>query len=189
MTTTEIVAVIGTISTPVVAIAGYIFNERRARADRQATRELAEDSHGHERQLAEGQRTHEALLRRHERLYEVRRQTYLDLLRQFLVEVQIIERTEWLGDREPPPPPPEHEYREIRAQVGVFGSRDVSEAVEALDSAIRGFHNAVDVYRGARDQKEGPARKEYEEVNAARTEASTAYVRVRTLVRDELARL
>lgn len=81
-------------STPAVAIAGYVFNQRRADADRAATRQLAEDSDVHERQLAEGQREHEARMRRNERLHNARRETYLDVLRQFLVEVQIVERTE-----------------------------------------------------------------------------------------------
>jgi hypothetical protein len=40
MTATAIVAVAGAISTPLVAIAGDVYNERRARADRSQVRDL-----------------------------------------------------------------------------------------------------------------------------------------------------
>jgi hypothetical protein len=51
MSTTAVVAIVGVVSTPVVALAGYWFNDRRARADRTATRELTTESHTHEREL------------------------------------------------------------------------------------------------------------------------------------------
>jgi hypothetical protein len=202
MNATEIVAIVGAISTPAIAIAGYIFNERRSRDDRAATRELAEDSHAHERQLAEGERDHAERLRRNERLYDARRDTYLDLLRQFLLEVQIVQRTEDLvGLREPPDPPTEEEWRDLRARVGAFGSAEVVHAVEEFDSQVRTFHNAVNVYRGMLWQNVGdeqPIPKgigphtpmdEYREMERQRTLAVKGYEEVATLIREELGNL
>jgi hypothetical protein len=198
---TEIVAIAGAISTPVVAIAGYVFSERRSRGDRAAARELADDAHSQERQLADAQRKHEAELRRRERLYTARRETYLGLLRQFLVEVQIVQRTEDLmHKREPPEMPPEYEWRDLRARVGAFGSPEVGEAVEMFDSKVRAFHEAVNVFGGTSDQLAegrpippgiGPhtPMEEYRAMETARAEAVAAYDVVQTLVRDELANL
>jgi hypothetical protein len=191
MGATEIVAIVGAISTPVVAIAGYVFNERRSRDDRAATRKLTEDSHAHERQLAEGQREHEERLRRNERLYNARREAYLDVLRQTLVEVQIVERTENpISLREPPEMPRENEWRDLRARVGAFGSREVGDAVKTFDSKVREFHNAVNAYRGMSERPAPDAAvEEFGEITKARGEATAAYEAVRTLVRDELANL
>jgi hypothetical protein len=195
---TEIVAIVGAISTPAVAIAGYVFNQRRADADRAATRQLAEDSHVHERQLAEGQREHEARLRRNERLHNARRETYLDVLRQFLVEVQIVERTENPTSlRERPEMPPENEWRDLRARVGAFALPEVGEAVQAFDSKVREFHNAVNVFRdvvnalGRVSDEIAPkqAPEEFRAMENARAEAVAAYEGVQTLVRDDLANL
>jgi hypothetical protein len=48
MSATATVAIIGAISTPLVALAGFVYNERRAHADRAANRELAEAQHREE---------------------------------------------------------------------------------------------------------------------------------------------
>jgi hypothetical protein len=93
MTATAVVAIVGAISTPVVAIAGYMFNERRAREDRAATRALADDTHGHERELAAAARSHERLLRVGERVYEDRKATYRLVLRWALVRSKSYRRS------------------------------------------------------------------------------------------------
>jgi hypothetical protein len=57
---TATVAILGVIGTPVVAIAGYVFNERRSRDDRAAARELAEGAHTHETKLRRSERAYDA---------------------------------------------------------------------------------------------------------------------------------
>jgi hypothetical protein len=191
MSATETVAIVGAISTPAVALAGYVFSEWRSRGDRAATRQLAAETHLHERELAEGGRKHEESLRRNERLYNARRDTYLDVLRQFLVEVQIVQRTENpMSLREAPEMPPENEWRDLRARVGAFGTEEVGKAVEAFDTKVRKFHGAVNVYRGMSEQlAPDPAVEEFRRMEEARAEAVAAYDVVQTLVRDDLANL
>jgi hypothetical protein len=75
MSETVLVAIVGTFGTIVVALAGYVFSERRSNIERAAARELAE-----------GHRQHEERERRKERVSATLRDTYLDVLRQFLVE-------------------------------------------------------------------------------------------------------
>ena len=177
---TEVVAIVGAISTLAAAIAGYGFSEWRARGDRAAARELA----------------------RRERLYNTKLEPYLDLLRQLLVEVQIVQRTEDLlgGQREPPKMPPDHEWRDLRARIGVVASPEVGEAVDMFDAKVREFHNRVNVFRGKSDELAGgqpippgigphTPMDEYRAMEAAREEAVAAYEPVQTLVRDELANL
>jgi hypothetical protein len=192
MSATATVAVIGAIATPLVAIAGYVFNERRARADREATRALAEDAHIHERRLAEGAREHEERLRRNERLYEARREIYLDLLRQFRVEVQIVQRTaNPESSREPPEMPPESEWGELRARIDAYSSDDVGKAVATFDSCVRDFHAEADalrkLLRGSRLIAGEETKKQ--EVSDARGSVMSAYETVQAPVREELANL
>lgn len=200
MTATEVVAIVGAISTPVVAIAGYMFNERRAREDRTANRKLAEDSHVHERHLAEGAREHEESLRRNERLYNARRDTYLDLLRQLALEVRIVQRTDNPGSLlEPPEPPPEDEWADLRARVGAYGSPEVGAAVGAFDAAVRKFHEAAGKFVYVQEQvaPDAPPKgigphtpmDEFRAMEEARGAVEAAYEPVQTLVREELANL
>jgi hypothetical protein len=86
MSETVLVAIVGTFGTIVVALAGYVFSERRSNIERAAARELAE-----------GHRQHEERERRKERVFATLRDTYLDVLRQFLVEQQIVDRTRTQG--------------------------------------------------------------------------------------------
>jgi hypothetical protein len=145
-------------------------------------------------------RRHERAMARSTRLYDARRETYLDLLRQFLVEVQIVQRTaEITRLRVPPPMPPEDEWRDLRARVGAFGSPEVGDAVEMFDSKVRAFHDAADDFGAESQQLEGDRpvfgigphtpMTEYTAMQEAREEAVTAYEVVQTLVRDELAGL
>jgi hypothetical protein len=193
MNATAVVAVVGAISTPVVAIAGYVFNERRSHVDRQAARQLAEDSHDHERQLAEGQREHEAGLRRSERLYAARRETYLDLLRTCLLLVERIELTEPIittaSTPEPPEPPNDDEWRELRARVGAFGSTQVSEAADALYQKAGAFYSAVIGYRLNREHPSGDLPAAAERMTGLRSEVQLTLEDLQALVRDELENL
>jgi hypothetical protein len=122
MSATEIVAVVGAISTPVVALAGYGFNERRSRDDRAATRELAQDSHEHEGLLAEAQREHEAELRRNERLYTDRKETYVELLKVAAIAMERVRLTEPIittaSMPKMPDPPSDERWEDMQARVG-----------------------------------------------------------------------
>lgn len=185
MSATAAVAIIGAVATPAVAIAGFVFNHRRAQADRAATRELAHDTHTHELQLAEGQREHEQELRRKERLFDARRETYVDVLRQFLVEVQIVDRRENpASSREPPEMPPEHEWTDLRARVGALGSKDVVSAVDSLDSKVREFHEAVDRLVSETRPKSRETRGPY--LDGLRRGVREGYEKVQTLIGEEL---
>jgi uncharacterized membrane protein len=153
MGATEIVAIVGAASTTVVGIAGYLFHDKRSRDER----------------------AHEERLRRNERLWSARRETYLGVLRQFLVEVQIVDRTGTSSERKAPAMPPEDEWRDLRAQVDAYATQEVSDAVEEFDARVREFH---EVPAGNAEGRK-----------AAREEVRAAYGRVRTLVRDELEKL
>jgi hypothetical protein len=180
---TDTVAVIGVIGTAVVGIAGYVFNERRSRDDRATQRELAE-----------GQRAHETQLRRSERAYEARRDTYVDLLRNCVVNLQHVQATEPLmtfkGDPGPPELPPEEEWRDLQARVSAFGSRDVAEAADAFYDARGQFYRAVGTFRIMRDRATGAEmEKATASMMTAREEVNAAFVQLKTLVRDDLANL
>jgi hypothetical protein len=69
-------ALIGVLSTVVVAIGGYVFNYLAGERDREASRQLADDAHKHERALAETAQAHQRQLRQGERAYEDRKATY-----------------------------------------------------------------------------------------------------------------
>jgi hypothetical protein len=183
MDTTGVVAILGVVGTPVVAIAGYIFNERRGRDDRAAARELSE-----------GTRTHELQLRRNERAYDARRDTYVDLVRHCIVNVQVVQATEpiitFKGDQGPPELPPGDEWRDLQARVSAFGSHEVGEAADAFYDAVRKFFSAAGAYRFMRERAPGP---EMEKLTAdmmgARENVNAAFERVTVSVREDLASL
>ncbi len=185
MSATAIVAVTGAISTPLVAIAGYVFNERRSRADRAATRELTTEGHGHERQLAEGQREHEAQLRRDERQYEDRRDACLDLLRAVLLFVEHVRRVQI-----PPEPPSPEDWRDLQARVAAFGSESLNAAADRFYNMVRAFNSAVADYRLARDPPAGDdVVAASERMTSAREEVHVAFDDLRRLIREELESL
>jgi hypothetical protein len=138
MGATEVVAVTGAITTPVVAIAGYVFGERRSNIEHANASELAEQQHAHEDQV-----------RQSERRYEARRDIYLDVLKQFRVEQQIVDRTNNPeSSREPPQMPDEGEHTELRARVDAFASPKVREAVSTFDKSVADFHDNVKTANG-----------------------------------------
>jgi hypothetical protein len=190
MDATAVVAVTGAIATPLVAIAGYRFNARRAEQDRVSTRELAKEAHAHERELAEGQRTHEAQMRRSERYYEDRRETYLDLLRYCSVVEERIALTEPLmtyeGMPELPEPPSDEERRDLRARVTALGSDLVNELLEDLWGKVHRFNSAVTAYRLARDQEGLELEKATNRMLKRREEVTKALADLGKYVREEL---
>ena len=79
VSTTTILA----ISTPVVAIAGFVFSYLSASRDRRAARDLAGDSYAHEIDV-----------RRRERAYDDRKETYGNVLKWALVTIQQVQLTD-----------------------------------------------------------------------------------------------
>jgi hypothetical protein len=192
MSPTDVVAIVGAISTPLIALAGYKFNEIRSRDDRASARALAEDSHRHERELAEKQREHEAQLRRSERAYNDRREAYVDLLQHAMILVERVDLTEPIITFDNMPEPPENpsvvEWRNLQARVTAYGSPTVGEAAETFYAKARGFFAQAGVYRMMKDQGGdfvGPA----EAMAAAREEVGMTFKQLQTLVRDDLAKL
>jgi hypothetical protein len=168
---TDIIALVGVSSTLLVAIAGYIFNERRSRQDR----------------------SHEAQLQRSARLYESRRDAYFTLLRVFLVLVERVQRTEpimtWEGMPQPPEAPPDEELRHLQARVGTFGSPKVSEAAEEFLSEQRSFYEAASNYRAERERRTENFDAVVQQLTTARKEALAAYNNLQASVSGELENL
>jgi hypothetical protein len=193
MGATEIVAIVGAVSTPAVAFAGYWFNERRSRDDRAATQQITEDSHRHERQLAEGQREHEAQLRRSERAYNDRRDTYVELLNHAMILVERVDLTEPIITYENMPKPPENpspdKWRDLQARVTAYGSQEVGEAADEFYAKARAFFVAADVYRMVKNQPGATFEQEGQAMLAAREEVGRTFKRLQILVREDLANL
>lgn len=175
MSETVVVAILGTVGTIVVALAGYVFSERRSSIERAAARELAE-----------GQRQHEERERRKERVFASLRDTYLDVLRQCLVEQQIVDRTRNpKSSREPPQMPDEGKWRDLRARVDAFASPDVRQAVKAFDDFVSDFHDtaktaASDDTLASLSERVLPEKRE---------RVAWAYDQVQRLINGELERL
>jgi len=195
VTATAFVAVAGAISTPLVAIAGYVFNERRGRDDRAATRALADGAHHHERELAEATRQHERDLRVGERLYEDRKATYRLLLRWALNAFQKVGRTEpditFAGMPPPPEDWPDAEYDAMWVEVSAFGSAEVLDALNTFHRKLRGFGAHVFTLRALREQRPNPLQLSESQANVrdARADVEVAFDALRTLIRDELEEL
>ena len=176
MSDTVVVAIVGTVGTILVALAGYVFSERRSNIERKAARELAEE-----------QREHEERERRKERVFATLRDTYLDVLRQFLVEQQIVDRTKNpKSSRDPPPMPDEGEWRELRARVDAFASSQVRDAVNAFDSYVKDFHDGVKTIDG-----DDPTMAYLAESSlpSKRERVAWSYGRVQSLISGELERM
>jgi hypothetical protein len=176
MSDTVAVAIVGTAGTILVALAGYIFSERRSNIERKAAHELAEE-----------QREHEERERRKERVFATLRDTYLDVLRQFLVERQIVDRTKNPeSSREPPPMPDEGDWLELRARVDAFASPHVRNAVNAFDNLVREFHDDVKTIDG-----DDPTMAQLAEISlpTKRERVAWSYGQVQTLISGELERM
>ena len=76
MTATGVVAIVGAVSTPVVALAAFVYNHVRGKEDRADARALATDAQQHDLEV-----------RRRERAYEARKEAYTNVLQWALVMV------------------------------------------------------------------------------------------------------
>jgi hypothetical protein len=157
VSTTEVVAIVGAFSTPAVAFAGYWFNQRRAAQDRDANRVLLQDTQSHEKELADAAQSHERTLRRGERAYADRSASYRHVIRWTFRTIQQVQLTEPIVKTSDMPEPPEslsdEEWRTMMTEVRLFGSRDVSDAMET-----RGASSARPDGRGPTDGAPLPVR-------------------------------
>jgi hypothetical protein len=181
MSATEVVAIVGAISTPLVAIAGYGFAEWRSRGDRDAARQLAEEAHGHERELARGAR-----------LYERRSPVYESLMRVVQPTMEHVEaRNPIISFSTEPPLPPEpslDDQREVQIQLRTHGSKEVGDAFQEWFQKVRLFMLHASTYEMIRSQGVGGDLAESaKQMHAARDEARDVADKLARLVSDELA--
>jgi hypothetical protein len=110
------------------------------------------------------------------------------VLRQFLVEQQIVDRTKNPeSSREPPPMPDEGEWRELRARVDAFASPNVRKAVKRFDAFVRDFHDNVKTIDGEDDPTE--ARLAAVTLPTNRARVARSYEEVQMLISGELERV
>ena len=164
MNATAIVAVIGAVSTPLVAAAGFWFNDRRANHDRTAARQLAEDSQQHELALRREEQGHELDVRRRERAYEDRRASYRNALEWALVRVQQVELTDPIVRFTGMPTRPTICLREsstgCRSKVAAFGSNEVlSGTFQDTVQEFQGRQMVVSTLRNQNVRGRSPSRR------------------------------
>jgi hypothetical protein len=196
VTTTEVLAIIGAVSTPAVAFAGYWFNQRRAAQDRKANRELLQDTQQHERELAEGSHSHDRNLRQGERAYADRSTTYRQVIQWAFRTIQQVQLSEPILRTSDMPEPPENlseeEWRTMMIEVRLFGSADVLQAMETFRESVSSFSGHLMVLRTYRDQGGAPGEQTsgaWRELQSAREEAATSFDHLSASIRDELASL
>jgi len=186
VTATATVAIVGAISTPVVAIAGYVFHEVSARRDRSAALDLARENN-----------THELQVRRRERIYDDLKSTYRAALEWALLIVQGVQLTDPIitmtNTPAPPEEPPDEVWNAMRINVSVFGSPEVEKALDDFRAAARSFFinaGVVDMLQrqGVQSGNQGliDALQQRED---RRAEAADAYDRLATQIKAELAAL
>ena len=184
MTTAETIALIGSISTPSVAFAGYVFNAWRAGQDRQETARMAEQAQEHERRVTQGGRA-----------YVDRGNAYRAVLTWALRTVQQVELTMPLmtfeGTPEPPESLPNDQWDAMMVEVRLFGSREVSEAMTDFRNKVSDFSGHVMVQRTYRQQgvRGIQVTESFKELQAAREKCQASYDSLADTIRDELASL
>jgi hypothetical protein len=173
VTATAVVAIVGAVATPVVAIAGYLFNEASSRRNRSAALDLSRETHSHELEL-----------RRRERSYDDVKTTYRAVLEWGLQVVKSVMLTDPIrtveGMPEPPEPPTEpseEQWDKVRIDVSVFGSEPVEKALDAFREAARDFYFRVGTARVIGD---------LEAREAARERAGEAYMELAAKIKAEI---
>jgi hypothetical protein len=193
LTPTEAVAIIGAVSTPAVAFAGYWFNQNRAEQDRDANRTLLQESQHHETELAAQAQSHERRLRQGERAYVDRSTAYRRVIEWALRTIQQMQLTEPILRTSDMPEPPaslsEDQWRTMMVEVRLFGSADVSSAMEALREKVDSFSGQLMVLRTYREQGGGQLGESWRGLQSDREAAVAAFDHLTDVIRDELARL
>jgi hypothetical protein len=180
MTTTETVALIGAIATPVIAIAGYGFNVWRAAQDRRSAKELAADAQAHELRVAQRSRA-----------YADGKEAYMSVTAWAVRTMHQVELTlPALSGKDPPKPPeniPVEEYEAMNAAVALFGSSTVADKMVEFQAALQVFRANVWAYHAAR---EGPGTSDqftpFTDVEKARQTLRDAFGELTTTMHEEL---
>jgi hypothetical protein len=181
---TAAIAIIGAITTPSVAVAGYVFAYRSRSRDREIEATLAHDAHDHERKLAWASRA-----------YDDKKSAYLTAMGYALVTIQRVALTEPLltfaGQPEPPDPVDPDTWTRMHVEVGTFGSEEVDEALTVLLEATRDFNFAVGTFRTIKDQEAtGTALFDSRQaMDKARASVTDAFNALRTAVNTDLRTL
>jgi hypothetical protein len=184
MDATTFVAVVGAIGTPVVALAGYLFNDRRASRDREATMELTRASHEHEMDV-----------RRRERAYEARKEAYRIVLQWAIVNMQQVQLTDpiltYAGMPDPPENVPQELFDTMNVEVAAFGSQEVKQAIDEFRDAVDAFFVRNGIARRIQDQ-DVPGEQgvqAYLERDAARQTARDRFDELAAEINDDLTTL
>jgi hypothetical protein len=181
MSATEVVAIVGAISTPLVAVAGYGFAEWRSRGDRHAAHRLAEEAHGHERELARGAR-----------LYERRAPVYESMIKVVQPTMEHVEARNpvisFSNQPQLPPEPSVDDQRELQIQLRTHGSKEIGDAFQDLVQRVRSFMLNASTYETIRDQGgRDDLAASGTRMHDAREKAREAADKLARLVSDELA--
>jgi hypothetical protein len=89
---------------------------------------------------------------------------------------------------DPPPDIPAEEWSRMLREVGLFGSPDVSKAMNEFRDKVSDFSGNLAMYRILRDQNE-PVGETGKAMHNARGEVTRAYERLAKVMNDELANL
>lgn len=178
-------ALAAAIGGPLVGIAALWRSSVDARENRAQALALARAQHEHEREVD-----------RASRHFEMRRDTYTELLRTALMALEAINLTEPIGrvdgdERRQVSVPTEDEWNILVARVLATGSAAARDAAETYWMLSRVFFIAAGVYQQVRDAA-GPGHQTaaaHDEMQQARDAATAAFENLKNLVRDELENL
>jgi hypothetical protein len=157
LSTTEI----SILATVVVALAGFHFNDRNAKRDREARAAQAAQEHEHAERLARSERT-----------YRTRSEAYAEAARVLRMEGLVVWRADAFAYPEGTPHPDlkdpigEVEWARIMGKVGVHSSREALEALENVRERMNSFTLAMTVLRTTQDI----AAREQEELDSGRVD-------------------
>ncbi len=185
-------ATVGIIVTGLVAIAGFVASEVRARRAAEEAKTLMQQQYENEHDL-----------RRRDRTFQNLREAYLRVLRWTMLadqQVWALEPLQRGRGFQPPEDLDEEVFREMWVEAEAFGSADVREAIRHLNDRYYLFmsnRTAVDYWAGQLDEKRaqsGVTQDDEEEMKArldvlqdGGEELRDGFKDLRDLIRDELA--
>jgi hypothetical protein len=190
VTATAVVAIVGAVSTPGVALLGYVYGERRSRSDREAARLLARDEQKHEREMLVVTNRHSSSLRTTDRIYEDRKSAYLTALG-FAMDVADANTRIATGMADDAAPLPfngadRKVWERIRIDIAAFGSLRVDHAMTAFSDAAQRSDTAIHRWRRAAAQESG-ADEAWTEMTTSNSALVDAVLEVRTGINADLA--
>lgn len=203
------VVIVAPLATLLTAVAGFWFNNTRAREDRlanderaekdrNAARDLANDARQHERELAAQRHEREIAAQRAARYYEERRTAYRAVLLWALNETRAVQvhGLEEIGMPPPPPPFDDERWTAIMADVNLFGSEEVVARYEELRQTGIRFRTIsndaiqrMKVFPPATPESGAQLQAAITERENLRNEMTRLFLRLMQLMREELAAL